>query len=110
VVQIDGLVLLKIIQHASQHFPEYVAGSLLGLDVDHTVEVTHRCVLCCSIDRWTWHARRKQGFGARRTILGINGGFRGPVRRDPAADGMRIRLSGGRYRGPNAPVHSFADN
>jgi hypothetical protein len=50
VVQIDGLVLLKIIQHASQHFPEYVAGSLLGLDVDHTVEVTHRCVLCCSVN------------------------------------------------------------
>ena len=42
VVQIDGLVLLKIIQHASQHFPDIVAGSLLGLDVGSTIEVTHR--------------------------------------------------------------------
>ena len=44
VVQVDGLVLLKIIQHATQHFPEYVSGSLLGLDVESTIEITHRFV------------------------------------------------------------------
>lgn len=44
VLQVDGLVLLKIIQHAAQHFPEYVHGQLLGLDVDNTTEVTHRFV------------------------------------------------------------------
>jgi len=41
VVQLDGLVVLKIIQHCSLHFPDIVAGSLLGLDVDDAVEVTH---------------------------------------------------------------------
>ena len=41
-VQLDGLVLLKIVKHCKENFPEYVAGALLGLDVDDTLQVTHR--------------------------------------------------------------------
>jgi hypothetical protein len=41
-VQLDGLVLLKIIKHCKENFPEHVAGSLLGLDVEDTLQVTHR--------------------------------------------------------------------
>jgi translation initiation factor 3 subunit H len=43
-VQLDGLVLLKIIKHCKENFPEHVAGSLLGLDVEDTLQVTHRFV------------------------------------------------------------------
>lgn len=32
VVELDGLVVLKIIQHAQDHLPELVTGQLLGLD------------------------------------------------------------------------------
>lgn len=43
-VQVDALVLLKIIQHAALETPDLVAGSLLGLpNEDGRVEVTHRC-------------------------------------------------------------------
>lgn len=41
VVQIDGLVLLKIIKHCQENVPEPVTGQLLGLDVQNKVEVTH---------------------------------------------------------------------
>ena len=33
--------MLKIIKHCSENFPEAVAGSVLGLDVSETLEVTH---------------------------------------------------------------------
>ena len=46
-VQLDGLVLLKIIKHCKENFPEYVAGALLGLDVGDTLQVTHRWVPVC---------------------------------------------------------------
>jgi len=41
VVQIDGLVVLKIIKHCQDHLPEFVTGQLLGLDDDKTLEVTN---------------------------------------------------------------------
>jgi hypothetical protein len=42
VVQLDGLVLLKIIKHCTQSLPELCAGSLLGMDTEsHALEVTN---------------------------------------------------------------------
>lgn len=42
VVQLDGLVLLKIIKHCTQSLPELCAGSLLGMDTEsHSLEVTN---------------------------------------------------------------------
>jgi len=40
-IQIDGLVVLKIIKHCQDHLPDCVTGQLLGLDVDTTLEVTN---------------------------------------------------------------------
>jgi translation initiation factor 3 subunit H len=40
-VQIDGLVLLKIIKHASEKAPEAVTGLLLGLDIGDKLEATN---------------------------------------------------------------------
>jgi translation initiation factor 3 subunit H len=40
VVQLDGLVLLKIIKHASEKAPEAVTGLLLGLDIGDRLEAT----------------------------------------------------------------------
>jgi len=40
-VQLDGLVLLKIIKHCKENLPELVTGQLLGLDVGTTLEVTN---------------------------------------------------------------------
>jgi len=45
-VELDGLVVLQIIKHCSEAFPETVAGTLLGMDVNDKLEVTHRCVAC----------------------------------------------------------------
>ena len=41
VVQLDGLVLLKIIKHCTENVPEVMTGQLLGLDVDGKLEVTN---------------------------------------------------------------------
>jgi len=41
VVQLDGLVLLKIINHSKESMPDVVSGQLLGLDVDQKLEVTN---------------------------------------------------------------------
>ena len=41
IVQVDGLVLLKIQAHAAAHAPDAVAGTLLGLELDGCLEVTH---------------------------------------------------------------------
>jgi len=41
IVQIDGLVVLKIIKHCQDHLPDYVTGQLLGLDDATTLEVTN---------------------------------------------------------------------
>lgn len=41
VVQLDGLVLLKMIKHCTENVPEVVTGQLLGLDVDDKLEVTN---------------------------------------------------------------------
>lgn len=39
-VQLDGQVMLKIIQHCSDALPNLVTGQLLGLDVGFTLEIT----------------------------------------------------------------------
>jgi len=41
VVQLDGLVVLKIIKHCKENLPELVTGQLLGLDVGTALEVTN---------------------------------------------------------------------
>jgi len=41
VVQLDGLVVLKIIKHCKENLPELVTGQLLGLDITTTLEVTN---------------------------------------------------------------------
>lgn len=40
-VQLDGLVLLKMIKHCTEKVPEVVTGQLLGLDVGEKLEVTN---------------------------------------------------------------------
>jgi len=40
-VEIEGLVILKIIKHARELLPDMVTGTLVGLDVDNTLEVTN---------------------------------------------------------------------
>eukprot|EP01089_Gocevia_fonbrunei_P019144 TRINITY_DN667_c0_g1_i1.p1 TRINITY_DN667_c0_g1~~TRINITY_DN667_c0_g1_i1.p1 ORF type:complete len:355 (-),score=89.96 TRINITY_DN667_c0_g1_i1:56-1120(-) len=41
VVQLDGLVVVKIIKHCVENLHEIVTGTLLGLDVGTTLEVTN---------------------------------------------------------------------
>eukprot|EP00270_Netrium_digitus_P017058 TRINITY_DN619_c0_g1_i1.p1 TRINITY_DN619_c0_g1~~TRINITY_DN619_c0_g1_i1.p1 ORF type:complete len:349 (-),score=106.37 TRINITY_DN619_c0_g1_i1:222-1268(-) len=41
VVQIDGLVVLKMIKHCKECMPQLVTGLLLGLDIGSTLEVTN---------------------------------------------------------------------
>jgi hypothetical protein len=41
VVQLDGLVLLKIINHSREAMPDVVSGQLLGLDIGQKLEVTN---------------------------------------------------------------------
>ncbi|KAI8876290.1 hypothetical protein K501DRAFT_288967 [Backusella circina FSU 941] len=41
VVQLDGLVVLKIIKHCRESYPNDVTGQLLGLDDDCNLEVTN---------------------------------------------------------------------
>lgn len=41
VVQLDGLVLLKLINHSKEAMPDVVSGQLLGLDVGGKLEVTN---------------------------------------------------------------------
>lgn len=41
VVQLDGLVVLKIIKHCKENLPELVTGQLLGLDLGANLEVTN---------------------------------------------------------------------
>ncbi|XP_072071400.1 eukaryotic translation initiation factor 3 subunit H-like isoform X2 [Arachis hypogaea] len=41
VVQMEGLVILKIIKHCKDHSPSLVTGQLLGLDVGSVLEVTN---------------------------------------------------------------------
>jgi len=40
-VQLDGAVVLKIINHCKDNLPELVTGQLLGLDIGSTLEVTN---------------------------------------------------------------------
>lgn len=39
-VEINGQVILKILQHCNEALPQLVTGQLLGLDVGQTLEVT----------------------------------------------------------------------
>jgi len=41
VVQLDALVVVKIINHAKDNLPDLVTGQLLGLDVGSTLEITN---------------------------------------------------------------------
>ncbi|KAJ6334157.1 hypothetical protein OIU78_011127, partial [Salix suchowensis] len=41
VVQIEGLVVLKIIKHCKEFSPSLVTGQLLGLDVGSVLELTN---------------------------------------------------------------------
>merc|ERR1719487_2530580 len=40
-VDLDGLVVLKVIKHCQQALPSFVTGQLLGLDIGRTLEVTN---------------------------------------------------------------------
>ncbi|GAM19542.1 hypothetical protein SAMD00019534_027170 [Acytostelium subglobosum LB1] len=40
VVQIDGIVVMKIIKNVKEHLPELVPGQLLGLDIGTSLEVS----------------------------------------------------------------------
>jgi translation initiation factor 3 subunit H len=40
-VQLEGLVVLKIIKHCQENFPMTVMGQLLGMDMDETLEITN---------------------------------------------------------------------
>lgn len=48
-VQLDGLVLLKIIKHCHENFPSWVNGQLLGLDSQRKLEITS-CFPHCDDD------------------------------------------------------------
>ena len=48
-VQIDGLVILKMLQHAQEYVPEPV-GQCMGLGNNDTLEVTHCFPLICRKD------------------------------------------------------------
>jgi len=40
-VELDGLVVLKIVKHCQQALPTFVTGQLLGLDIGRSLEVTN---------------------------------------------------------------------
>jgi len=40
-VQLDGLVVIKVIKHCREHRPQLVTGQLVGLDLENTLEVTN---------------------------------------------------------------------
>eukprot|EP00658_Telonema_sp_P-2_P000113 TRINITY_DN10039_c0_g1_i2.p1 TRINITY_DN10039_c0_g1~~TRINITY_DN10039_c0_g1_i2.p1 ORF type:complete len:180 (-),score=64.20 TRINITY_DN10039_c0_g1_i2:90-629(-) len=40
-VEVDGLVVLKIVKHCKENLPQLVTGQLLGLDYGGTLEVTN---------------------------------------------------------------------
>lgn len=50
-VQLDGQVVLKIVQHCNKAHPQLVTGQLLGLDVGATLEVTDSFPFPVRVDR-----------------------------------------------------------
>ena len=40
-VQVDALVITRIIKHGSQTFPSAATGSLVGMDVNGTLQITN---------------------------------------------------------------------
>merc|ERR1712087_1077605 len=40
-VQVEGLVVAKIIKHCKECLPNFVTGQLLGLDIGATLEITY---------------------------------------------------------------------
>ncbi|KAF2089073.1 eukaryotic translation initiation factor 3 subunit H [Saccharata proteae CBS 121410] len=40
-VQVEALVVMKMIKHCSQNFPSIATGSLVGMDVNGTLEITN---------------------------------------------------------------------
>lgn len=53
-VEINGQVILKVLQHCNEALPQLVTGQLLGLDVGQTLEVTD----CFPFPVRTWSRRR----------------------------------------------------
>ena len=63
-VQVEGQVILKIVDHCKGAFPNLVTGQLLGLDIGQTLEVTdcfpfpnvggneNEVTACHSLDCW----------------------------------------------------------
>ncbi|CAO3596423.1 unnamed protein product [Absidia cylindrospora] len=62
VVQLDGLVVLKIIKHCRESYPSDVTGQLLGLDDKGTLEVTN-CFPFPSDDDETANGKITKDFG-----------------------------------------------
>lgn len=71
-VQLDGQVVLKILQHCNEALPHLVTGQLLGLDVGQTLEVTDCFAFPVS-----------QSMRARA----VHGGWNGRARKLPALQG-----------------------
>ena len=40
-VQIEGIVVSKVIKHCKEKLPDFVTGQLLGLDIGSTLEITY---------------------------------------------------------------------
>lgn len=40
-IHIDGLAVLKIVKHCQESLPKFVSGSLLGIEADGVLEITH---------------------------------------------------------------------
>jgi len=68
VVQIDGLVLLKIIKHCHENVPKPVTGTLLGLDIKETLEVTNCFPLPSDCTETETHGYQKEMMKNLRTV------------------------------------------
>ncbi|KAK4387970.1 Eukaryotic translation initiation factor 3 subunit H [Sesamum angolense] len=77
VVQIEGLVILKIIKHCKEFSPALVTGQLLGLDVGSVLEVTNcfpfplemmRCLREVNVDNNTVGWYQSTLFGSFQTV------------------------------------------
>ena len=67
-IQLDGLVLLKIIQHCKDSAPDVVSGSLLGLDNDQTLEITASFPIPLSLSESSEDAYQLEYMKSLRTV------------------------------------------
>ncbi len=70
-VHLDGLTLLKIVKYCSDALPKMVAGSLLGLDQENVLEVTHSFPLPSSTQKDSNEAGSVIGPGDTMTAGGL---------------------------------------